>query len=107
IREIAPLMQNAAGLRALLPHLYTAMVGPSTLGRAAAAHALEKLGDPRFAELPDLVAEALQQMLMDSYVVVHKAAVSALGHVRLPARLQRDTHHALSNLVAYYRDNQD
>jgi hypothetical protein len=107
IQEIAPLMQTNAGLRALLPHLYTAMVGPSTLGRAAAAHALEKLGDPRFAELPDLVAEALQQMLLDSYVIVHKAAVSALGHVRLSARLQRDTYHALSNLVAYYRDNED
>lgn len=107
IHEIAPLMQNAAGLRALLPHLYSAMVGPSTLGRAAAAHALEKLGDPRFAELPDLVGEALQQMLLDSYVIVHKAAVSALGHVRLPAGLQRDTYRALSNLVAYYRDNED
>lgn len=107
IQEIAPLMQNATGLRALLPHLYTAMVGPSTLGRAAAAHALEKLGEARFSELPDLVAEALQQMVLDPYVIVHKAAVSALGHVRLPARLQRDTYHALINLVAYYRDNED
>jgi hypothetical protein len=107
IQEVAPLLETNAGLRALLPHLYTAMVGPSTMGRAAAAHALEKLGDQRFAELPELVADALLQMLMDPYVIVHKAAVAALGRVRLPARLRGGASHALRNLVAGYRDSKD
>ncbi len=107
IHEVAPLMQTSAGLRALLPHLYKAMVGPSTLGRAAAAHALEELGNQRFAELPELVADGLLQMLVDPYIVVHKAAVSALGRIHLPERLQHIASRALQNLIAGYRDDED
>lgn len=107
IEEISPLMESSAGLRVVLPYLYNAMVGPSTLGRAAAAHAIEEIGNRRFAELPSLVAEALLLMLFDPYVIVHKSAVKALRRVSLPESLDRSVSAALDNLIAAYRDGDD
>lgn len=107
IQEMAPLMESNAGLRALLPYLYGAMVGPSTLGRASAAIAIEEIGRVRFAELPDLVSEALLLMLFDPYVIVHKAAVRTLRRITLPAPFRRSIAPALENMIAVYRGGDD
>lgn len=105
IRKISPLLETGAGLRTLLPYLYGAMVGPSTQVRAAAAKALEEIGSLRFAELPELVPEAFLMMLYDPYVMVHKAAVSALRRITLPNQYDQLVAAALDNLIIAYRDN--
>lgn len=107
VREIAPLLETSAGLKAMLPYLYGAMVGASVGGRAAAAEALKDIGSQRFADLPDLVADSLVLMLFDPYVVVHKAAVQALGRLRLPAHFHRLVAAALDNLIVAYRRGKD
>jgi hypothetical protein len=107
VREIAPLLATSAGLKAMLPYLYGAMVGASVVGRAAAADALKDIGSQRFADLPDLVADSLVLMLFDPYVVVHKAAVQALGRLRLPAHFHRLVAAALDNLIVAYRHGND
>jgi hypothetical protein len=107
VREIAPLLATSAGLKAMLPYLYGTMVGASVAGRAAAADALKDIGSQRFADLPGLVADSLVLMLFDPYVIVHKAAVQALGRLRLPAHLHRVVAEALDYLIAAYRGGND
>ena len=107
VREIAPLLETSAGLKAMLPYLYGAMVGASVGGRAAAADALKDISSQRFADLPDLVADSLILMLIDPYVAVHKAAVRALGPLRVPARFHRLVAAALDNLIVAYRNGND
>ena len=107
VREIAPLLATSAGLKAMLPYLYGAMVGASVSGRAAAADALKDIGSQRFADLPDLVADSLVLMLFDPYIIVHKAAVQALGRLRLPAHFHRQVAAALDNLIVAYRRGKD
>lgn len=107
VREIAPVLATSAGLKTMLPYLYGAMVGASVAGRAAAADALKDIGSRRFADLPDLVADSLVLMLFDPYVIVHKAAVQALGRLRLPAHFHRVVIAALDNLIVAYRGGSD
>ena len=107
VREIAPLLATSAGLKAMLPYLYGAMVGASVVGRAAAADALKDIGSQRLADLPDLVADSLVLMLFDPYIIVHKAAVRALGRLRLPSRFHRLVATALDNLIVSYRGSDD
>ena len=107
VREIAPLLATSDGLKAMLPYLYGAMVGASVGGRAAAADALKDIGSRRFADLPDLVADSLVLMLFDPYVVVHKAAVRAVGRLRLPTHFHRLVAAALDNLIVAYRQGKD
>ncbi|SDY65178.1 hypothetical protein SAMN04487939_104260 [Lysobacter sp. yr284] len=107
MREIAPLLATSTGLKVILPYMYSAMVGASVAGRAAAADALKNIGSQRFSDLPDLVADSLVLMLFDPYVVVHKSAVAALGRLRLPAHLRRVTVAALDGLIVAYRGTDD
>jgi len=107
VREIAPVLATSAGLKTMLPYLYGAMVGASVAGRAAAADALKDIGSRRFADLPDLVADSLVLMLFDPYVIVHKAAVQALGRLRLQAHFHRVVVAALENLIVAYRGGND
>lgn len=107
MREISPLLKTSAGLKAMLPYLYGAMVGASVAGRAAAADAVKDIGSRRFADLPDLVADSLVLMLFDPYVIVHKAAVQALGQLRFPAHYHRLVAAALDNLIVAYRHGSD
>jgi hypothetical protein len=107
LREIAPLLSTSAGLKAMLPYLYGAMVGASVAGRAAAADALKDIGSQRFADLPNLVTDSLVLMLVDPYVAVHKAAVRALGRLRLPAQFHRTVAVALDSLIVAYRGGKD
>ncbi|BCT93135.1 hypothetical protein LYSHEL_21580 [Lysobacter helvus] len=107
VRELAPLLATSTGLNTMLPHLYSTMVGASVAGRAAAADALKDIGSQRFSDLPDLVADSLVLMLFDPYVIVHKAAVQALGRLRLPAHFNPLIAAALDNLIVAYRGGND
>jgi hypothetical protein len=103
---IEHLSGTVEGLRLVLPHLYYGLVGPSALVRAYAAAAL---GEMPHENVPPLVFEAFSVLLWDQFVVVHHAAVRALGRFQLPEDLQGRASQALLNLVKYYaqRSNED
>lgn len=107
IKELTPLLNTGAGLSAVLPFLYTAMVGKSNWIRAASAEAIGEIKHRRFDELPDLVTEAFLLMLFDPYVVVHKAAVRALERVSLPEKFKSTASVALHRLILVYRGEKD
>lgn len=107
IRKVGPLLNNSSGLRAMLPYLYNVMVSGEVAGRAAAADALREIGSRRFAELPSLVGEGLMLMILDPYVMVHQAAVSALARIRLPEEFHLRVTDALDVLIATYRGGND
>lgn len=107
IEESHPLFKTNAGLAAMLPYLYSAMVGPSTLARAAGAKAIEEMGSRQLAELPSLVIEAFLMMLTDPYVIVHKTAVRTLRRVTLPDDYKKFVSYALQNLIVGYRHEKD
>jgi hypothetical protein len=53
-------------------------------------------------DLPSLVFEAFSALLTDSYVIVHRAAVKALQHFRLPPDFDAIAKGALVSLINYY-----
>ena len=107
IEEFPALMGSAHELREVLPFLYGAMVGESSLVRAAAATCLGKVGSRRLAEMPSLVVEAFLLMLSDPYVIVHKAAVDALRRVHLPEEYRRTARAAVGHLIFGYKTEKD
>ncbi|MDR3571290.1 MAG: hypothetical protein P4L81_03775, partial [Candidatus Pacebacteria bacterium] len=96
---IEHLSDTVEGLKLVLPHLYYGLVGPSALVRAYAADAL---GDMPHDNIPPLIYEAFSALLLDPFVVVHQAAVHALGRLQLSEELQGRASQALLNLVKYY-----
>jgi hypothetical protein len=98
-------MDTPEGLNAMLPTLYTAMVGTSVRLRATAAKVLGKLDERRFEDLPDLVHEAFAVLLADSYVWVHRSAVKALQNFKLPDDLNQRGEAALAGWIMHYLAN--
>ena len=97
-------MHNPRGLNAVLPALYSALVGSSNLTRAFAAEMLGKLDRRRVTDLPSLVFEAFVPLLSDPYVVVHRSAVRALKRLELPEAFDRMAASALAKLIFVYKD---
>lgn len=96
------LAKDVAGLNAILPVLYTGLVGASVLGRGAAAIAVGNLPANLRLHVPDLLYESLLLALTDPYVYVHKCALSALRDFRLPKEFDQPVRRALVNLVGVY-----
>lgn len=94
---------DLAGLKLVLPHLYTALVGSSVLGRSNAATAVGELPYRSRANIPDLLFEAFSALLWDQYVAVHKAAVNAFHRATLPEQFRPNAALAILNLIHYYR----
>lgn len=103
IKEFAVLASDLAGYEFYLPHLYRAMVGPSTLERAYAADAMGELSQAALDNSPDLLFEAFVPLLSDPYVMVHKAAARAFRRSALPQPLRQRALRAIYNLVRHYR----
>ncbi len=97
------LMTTPHGLNAVLPLLYSSMIGSSQVVRAAAAKTLGKLRYRRQSDLPDLVFEAFVPLLTDRYLIVHQSAVRALEKMQFPAAFDSVIKGALWALIAYYR----
>lgn len=102
LEESSKLVATPEGLRLILPELYTAMVGTSTLVRASAAETLGRAGRMRSNDLPELVLEAFNLLLEDQYVVVHKAAAKALESISLTGALEQRAGRALLTLIYVY-----
>ncbi|WP_436089841.1 hypothetical protein [Devosia sp. LjRoot16] len=103
-RVAMELASDVDGLRAVLPILYSALVGASVYGRAEAATGLSELPAYGRQNLPSLVHEAFCVLLMDQYVMVHKHAVSSLSRISLPEAFRFRAAYALYNLVKVYSD---
>lgn len=102
LEESSKLIATPEGLRLVLPELYTAMVGTSTLVRASAAETLGRAGRKRSDDLPQLVLEAFILLLEDQYVIVHKAAAKALESIWLTGALEQRAGRALLTLLRTY-----
>jgi hypothetical protein len=98
-------MATPEGLNAMLPTLYTAMVGTSVRLRGAAARALGELSQRGRDDIPELIYEAFTALLSDPYVFVHTAGVEALGHLALPSELDRRCKAALGRWIMVYSAN--
>lgn len=94
--------EDVDGLKAVLPTLYSGMVGADVLGRAYAAEALAKIPAHGRQNLPALVYEAFCVLLLDQFVAVHTSAVRTLGRISLPEELKLRAAYALFNLVSAY-----
>lgn len=102
LKEASKLIATPEGLRLVLPELYTAMMGTSTLVRASAAETLGRVGRKRSNDLPELVLEAFILLLEDEYVIVHKAAAKALESISLTGALEQRAGRALLTLLHIY-----
>ncbi|QDL36479.1 hypothetical protein [Rhodoferax sediminis] len=107
LKESHHLIATPEGLNLVLPELYAGLVGASTLERAAAAKTLGEAGKERIADLPELVLEAFVLLLRDPYVIVHKAATTALGNIPLPPHLEQSADSALLQLILVYSSGKD
>ena len=103
IDGLAPIASNLAGLQIYLPHLYRAMVGPSQVERSYAASAMGELNQAALDNVPPLLFEAFVPLLLDSYRIVHKAAVRAFRRSALPAPLRRRALVAILDVLRIYR----
>jgi hypothetical protein len=95
-------MATPEGLNAVLPTLYTAMMGSSVSVRGCAAKVLGQLNERALEDLPDLVYESFAVLLADPYVWVHKAAVKALHNLKLPEKIDQRAHATLRSWILSY-----
>ena len=99
IEHLADLSATAEELNAVLPTLYSALVGASVLRRGAALYALGKMPHHQMRNIPDLLYEAFLATLADPYIYVHRAAVMTLDHLSWPdhykSRLRDGVWHIL------------
>jgi hypothetical protein len=103
IKQFARLAGDVAGLQFYLPHLYRAMVGPSSVERAGAASAVGELRQNALENVPLLLFEAFGLLLRDCYVIVHKAAARAFRSSVIPEQFRSDALWAIYQLVRHYR----
>ena len=95
------------GLPVILPSLYDAMMDRSQIVRAAAVSAYGEIGQKASADLPVLFHESALVLLLDSYVIVHSAAVKAMRRVRLPEELYADAINKVLVLIGGYSQSRD
>lgn len=110
IEHAVSLMETAEGLNAVLPSLYTALVGVFVIRRGKAARAIGELPWRQRENLPDLLLEAFLTTLTDPFIYVHHAGVMALGRFHLPEKYDGRVRVALWNvLLAHHKstDHQD
>jgi hypothetical protein len=100
---LARLASDVAGLELYLPHLYRAMVGPSAIERSYAATAFGELTQSALDNVPTLLFEAFGLLLLDTHVIVHKAAARAFRKSLLPDPYRRNALWAMYQLVRIYR----
>jgi hypothetical protein len=105
IENLVALMDAAAGLNAVLPSLYSALVGTSVSRRGSAARAVGEMPRRQRENAPDLLLEAFVTTLSDPYVYVHRSAVTALRCMRLPATFDaRIREYLWTILLAHEKD---
>jgi hypothetical protein len=104
VEAIGIMGRNRAALPKVLPLLYGALTGRSTLVRAAAIRAYGDVLDRAPEDLPPLLHETFLTSLTDPFVIVHSAAVELLDHHRLPHEYDKQLEfHVLLLIEAHSR----
>jgi hypothetical protein len=106
VKALAEMATDVAGLKAVLPLLYSGMVGADVLGRAKAASALSEIPTRNRQNLPPLVYEVFCALLLDQFVAVHQSAARTLRRISLPEHLKPRAGFALFQLVSAYTDSE-
>ncbi len=105
IQHSVALAETAAGLNAVLPSLYSSLVGMSVRRRGSAAGALGEMPWRQRENAPDLLFEAFVTTLTDPHVYVHQSAVMALGRLSLPDAFNARVRSGLWKILrAYAKD---
>jgi len=104
VEAIGIMGRNRAALPRVLPLLYGALTGRSTLVRAAAIRAYGEVLGRAPEDLPPLLHETFLTSLTDPFVIVHSAAVELLDHHRLPHKYDEPLEfHVLLLIEAHSR----
>jgi hypothetical protein len=90
VRLLGDLGRRPDLLPDVLPALWTALVHADQSVRAGAVEAWQEIARVRHRELPPDLAELLPTLLLDPYVIVHRAVVRALRFGLPVAEAQRD-----------------
>ncbi len=105
VRHLGKLYRGREWRNAVLPEIYSALAHPSVGVRADAGRAYEdvcKVVGPE--ALPSLLHEAFLVHLQDPYVAVHKGAVAALQHMKVPQEFTEDILGLLARAIDVYTD---
>ena len=84
VGHLSDLVTSPETLGAILPSLYSALVGSSVLVRGHAARVVGQLSVRQIEDAPRLLIEAFVTLLTDPYVYPASSVVSALEGMRLP-----------------------
>jgi hypothetical protein len=91
----------------VLPPLYGAMVGASTLVRGAAAKVVGELPRRLLSDAPSLLLEAFVALLNDPYQLVLSNTVNALERLTLPEPHHAEVRGRLMQVVSAYAQTRD
>lgn len=107
VAHIAKMTKSVETLGAVLPTLYSSLLGPSPSLRASVADTIGDLESSVAQHLPDLVFEGLVAQLSDPYVIVHRASVRVLDQTRFPAQFDARVSLCLRQLILAYAQSRD
>lgn len=107
IDHLDELITSPQTLAKVLPYLYSALVGASTLERGAAATTIGKIEHKLLEDAPPLLLEALVALLWDKYLFPMAETVEALERVRLPDGLEAGVRLRLWIIIRAYAKTVD
>ena len=87
VGHLGKLVTSPETFAAILPPLYSALVGASVLARGRAAYVIGQLSKRQREDAPPLLLEAFVTLLSDPFVFPVSSAISALTHMDLPPPL--------------------
>jgi hypothetical protein len=107
VDHLNELITSPETLGEVLPYLYSALVGASTLERSAAAITMGKTQQKLLEDAPPLLMEAFVALLWDQYLLPMVGAVEALERVRLPDGLKAAARIRLWMIILSYAKTVD
>jgi hypothetical protein len=102
ISHVSKLLSGVESLNWVLSDWYRALMDESTLVRASAVQAWEKVPYDLVQHFPDLFFEALAVSFSDPYVIVHRSAVQALRRRSIPKDKRELVKSSIWNLILHY-----
>lgn len=105
ITHISELLTGIESLQIVLADWYSALMDESALVRARAVEAWANVPYKLIQNFPHLFFEAFSILLMDQYVIVHKAAARVLRGKSFPEDKRYLIKDKLLNLILHYAQN--
>jgi hypothetical protein len=107
IEHLDQLVTSPDTLAEVLPYLYSALVGASTIERAAAAKTIGKIRPKLLSDAPPLLLEAFVALLSDQFLLPINRAIKALERVKLPEEMQAGVRTRLATIILSYAQTDD